>query len=599
MCGIAGIFAYHDDQPPVDCGELLRIRDAMVTRGPDSAGLWIHPDARVGLAHRRLAIIDLTAAGEQPMATADGRLRVTFNGEIYNYRALRGQLAAKGYRFRSSSDTEVLLHLYADRGADMVHALRGMYAFAIWDEREQALLLARDPFGIKPLYYEDTGRTLRFASQVKALVKGGAVDTTAEPAGAVGFLLWGSVPEPWTLYRGIRSLPAGSHLFVRQGGRVSITRFFDVGAELRRAEQAAAGMVLTRDRLAEALADTVQAHLASDVPIGLFLSAGLDSTTLAGLAAKAGQARLKAVTLGFREFQGTAQDEVPLAAAVARQFAITHESHWITHEHFDAELESLFEAMDQPSIDGVNAYFVSQAAAAAGLKVAWSGVGGDELFGGYPSFRQVPAAVRRIGMMRPFPFVGRLVRHVLNPFLGGVTSPKYAGGLEYGTTYEGAYLLRRALMMPWELDTVLDRATVTAGLESLDVMGRLRADMRDLQQPRSRVATLEFSWYMRNQLLRDADWAGMAHSVEVRVPLVDVPLFSALAPFLVSDHYPSKQHLAGVLGDRLPAPVAAHPKTGFVTPLASWTSSNAGGVSQERGLRTWAKRVLARQLQPC
>jgi asparagine synthase (glutamine-hydrolysing) len=222
MCGIAGIFTYRDGAPPVDQAELLRIREAMIKRGPDGAGLWISPDRRVGLAHRRLAIIDLSETGAQPMATADGRLRITFNGEIYNYQALKKGLEAKGYRFHSNSDTEVLLHLYADRGPDMVHALRGMYAFGIWDERNRTLFLARDPFGIKPLYYADDGKSLRFASQVKALVAGGGVDTAPEPAGSVGFLLWGSVPEPFTLHRGVRALPAGSHLTLKAGSAPSI-----------------------------------------------------------------------------------------------------------------------------------------------------------------------------------------------------------------------------------------------------------------------------------------------------------------------------------------------------------------------------------------
>src|SRR4051794_33648635 len=203
MCGIAGIYSYRNSAPPVDREELLCIREAMANRGPDGAGLWLSDDQRAGLAHRRLPIIDLSEAGAQPMSTADGRLRVTFNGEIYNYRALRAELEGKGYRFASSSDTEVLLHLYADRGTDMVHALRGMYAFAIWDERASELFLARDPFGIKPLYYADRGETFRFASQVKALLKSEGIDTAPDPAGTVGFFVWGSVPEPHTLYRGI------------------------------------------------------------------------------------------------------------------------------------------------------------------------------------------------------------------------------------------------------------------------------------------------------------------------------------------------------------------------------------------------------------
>src|SRR5262249_43492073 len=193
MCGIAGIFAYHNAAPPVDGAELLRIGEAMVARGPDGAGLWISANKRVGLAHRRLAIIDLSETGAQPMATPDGRLQVVFNGEIYNYRELREELEAKGYRFRSTSDTEVLLHLYAEYGPGMVQCLRGMYAFAIWDEKNLGLFLARDPFGIKPLYYSDDGTTIRVASQVKALLKGGGIDTTPEPAGHVGFFLCGHV----------------------------------------------------------------------------------------------------------------------------------------------------------------------------------------------------------------------------------------------------------------------------------------------------------------------------------------------------------------------------------------------------------------------
>src|SRR4051812_27547169 len=192
MCGIAGTYAYRDFAPPVDRDELLRMREAMLRRGPDGEGLWISDDQRVGLAHRRLAIIDLSEGGAQPMATRDGLLRITFNGEIYNYRELKTELEGKGYVFHSNSDTEVLLHLYADRGQEMVHALRGMFAFAIWDERRRAMFLARDAFGIKPLYFADDSKTIRIASQVKALLAGGAIDTGEDPAGHASFLLLGS-----------------------------------------------------------------------------------------------------------------------------------------------------------------------------------------------------------------------------------------------------------------------------------------------------------------------------------------------------------------------------------------------------------------------
>src|SRR5213593_2787049 len=227
MCGIAAIFSYRGG-PPVAESELVSIRDRMTSRGPDGAGIWISEDRVVGLAHRRLAIIDLSPSGGQPMLDATGTFSISFNGEIYNYRELREQLAKKGYGFRSTSDTEVLLQLYADRGVDMLDCLRGMYAFAIWDDRKKSLFLARDPYGIKPLYYADDGKTFRAASQVKALQAGGGVDTSPNPAGHVGFFLWGHVPDPHTFYRSIRAVPAGSFVWIERGKDPSESNFCSV-----------------------------------------------------------------------------------------------------------------------------------------------------------------------------------------------------------------------------------------------------------------------------------------------------------------------------------------------------------------------------------
>jgi asparagine synthase (glutamine-hydrolysing) len=593
MCGIAGIHSYHDDAGGLDAAELLRMREAMARRGPDGAGLWVAEDGRIGLAHRRLAIIDVSANGAQPMASGDGRLHITFNGEIYNYRALRRELEGRGCIFRSQSDTEVLLHLYAERGAEMVHALRGMYAFAIWDGAARELLLARDPFGIKPLYYADDGTRLRFASQVKSLLAGGAVDTTPEPAGSVGFLVWGHVPEPWTLYRGIRALPAGSWMRVSARG-ARIGRFFDVGEEFRRAEQAPrVAAADARALLRDALADTVRSHLVADVPVGLFLSAGIDSTTIGTQAAALATERLQAVTLGFGEYRGTPQDEVPLAAEFASALGIRHHVDWIDRGDFEASLPAILDAMDQPTIDGVNTYFVSRAAARAGMKVALSGIGGDEIFGGYPSYRQVPRAAALLGFARGVPAVGRSIRRALAPLLRAVTSPKYAGVVEYGSSVGGAYLLRRALHMPWEVEPLLDPATVHVGLEKLRLVERLEEAAGGLDSTRARIAALELGFYLRNQLLRDADWAGMAHSLEVRVPLVDVDFFRAVAPLMVSPHCPGKEALARTVPSPHVERRLLRSKTGFTTPVRQWTAAGSG--RGERGLRAWARRVLPPQ----
>jgi asparagine synthase (glutamine-hydrolysing) len=590
MCGIAGIFAYGDGAPPVDQGELLKIRDAMERRGPDGAGLWISPDGRVGLAHRRLAIIDLSDNGAQPMATPDGRYHITFNGEIYNYRELRGELEARGFQFRSTSDTEVLLHLYADRGPDMVRALRGMFAFALWDDRERRLFLARDAFGIKPLYYADDGAAIRVASQVKALLAGGGVSRTPDAAGQVGFLLWGHVPDPFTSFRAIRSLPAGSTLSIATGGRHDDRTFFDLTESLRAwslEKPPAPGEIA--ERMRQALLDSVRHHMVADVPVGVFLSSGLDSTTLAGLAREVGAGPLHTVTLGFKEFVGTHSDEVPMAERVARHYGTEHQTHWVSKEDFFAEQARLLEAMDQPSVDGINSYFVCKATAASGLKVALSGIGGDELLGGYSSFWQVPLSRHLLGPLGPVPALGRAFRRVSAPLLSNITSSKYASLFEYGPTFAGAYMLRRSVFLPWEIEGILDPHTFARGCEELKTLPRLSRSVEKLDSDHLKVVALESEWYMRNQLLRDADWAGMAHSLEVRVPLVDVDLYRAIVPTLAGRVRPDKHVMAAAVLPPLPEEVLARRKSGFSIPVQSWLRQEA--ISNERRLKGWARIV--------
>ena len=598
MCGVASIFAYKQSAPPVSVDELLRIREHMVARGPDGSGNWMSPDKRIGLAHRRLAVIDLSDSGAQPMATANGRFRITFNGEIYNYRELRGELRSKGYRFQSSSDTEVLLHLYAERGPDMVHALRGMYAFAIWDERQRALFLARDPLGIKPLYYADDGSTIRIASQVKALLKGGKINAALDPAGHVGFLLWGHVPEPFTLYKGIRALPAGTSMLMDTAGRKETRQFFNISHEFAKAGKTRISVTRDemRERLRAALRDSVRHHLIADVPVGVLLSAGLDSTTLAALASEEGQRDrmdlLQAVTLGFHEFEGTANDEVPLAECVARHYGAVHHTGWIKRDDFQREIQQLLVAMDQPSTDGVNTYFACKVAREVGLKVVVSGLGGDELFGGYPTFRQIPRMTDAIAPFQSIPHLGKGFRYLAAPILKHFTSPKYAGLLEYGGTYGGAYLLRRGMFMPWELPDLLDGDVVRKGWNELQTIERLEQTTRGIDNKHCKIAALECGWYMRNQLLRDSDWASMAHSLELRVPFVDVELFRAVIPMFNAACPPGKLDMAHASRPPLPDQVLHRNKTGFSIPIQNWLPRAGRNAGASRGLRGWAKIVL-------
>ena len=590
MCGIAGHFAYDVAAPPVDTAALIRVRDQMAARGPDAEGLWLGPSRRVGLAHRRLSIIDPSDGGAQPMVFADGRLAITFNGEIYNYRQLRSTLEAMGRTFRTASDTEVVLQLYDHRGPDMVEELRGMFALAIWDEKRQGLLLARDGFGIKPLYYADTGGVLRFASQVKALLSDGVVDTAPSAAGRAGFFVWGSVPEPWTLFEHIRCLPAGTTMWTSRGGTHPPKCWFDVGAELARAGESPEEF--TPEALRDAVHDTVRHHLVADVPVGAFLSAGLDSATLVAHAAELVPGALRSVTIAFDAFAGTSFDEAETASEVAARYDTAHRTVRLGSEEFHEEYDRLRRAMDQPSIDGVNTYFVSRAAARSGLKVAISGVGGDELFGGYDSFSSIPRAVRLLAPLRELHRIRRATRLLSAPLARLLSVPKYASLLEYGTSFAGAWLLRRALFMPWELPLVMDPEQARQGWDVLEAEHYSRRHrLEGLSTPHAIVCALEMTGYLRNQLLRDCDWAGMAHSLEVRTPLVDTFFFRRLAPMLCAAVPPGKTNLASTPTMPLTDSVLRREKTGFAVPLHQWFPKR-GPNSASRSVRDWALRIV-------
>lgn len=589
MCGIAAIFSYGVHPSAIDESELLRIREQMYSRGPDGAGIWVAQDRRVGLAHRRLAIIDLDERSAQPMVSSDGRYRITFNGEIYNFRELRSEMERKGVVFRTQSDTEVLLEMYAAQGRSMLDSLRGMFAFTIWDSEKKGMFLARDPFGIKPLYYSDNGKTLRVASQVKALLAGGGISGTPDPIGRAGFLTLGNIPEPFTYYEEIKALPAGSSMWVDSNGRKECYRNFAVSDLWKGIEESHVNFENPSEQLRALLQETVNYHLISDVPIGVFLSAGLDSSSIAGFASESCKA-LNTVTLGFDEYKGTDRDEVPTAEAIAHYFGAKHFTQIINERDFIADFEMLLNAMDQPTIDGVNMYFVCRATQQAGLKVALSGVGGDELFGGYESFRQIPRVKRRLRPLKMLPGLGKLFRVITSGLIGRMTSPKYSGVLEFGNSVGGLYFIRRGLFMPWELPSIMGSDEAREGWKGLEMINSMNTSIDSLQYDHSQISVLEAEFYMRNQILRDADWSSMAHSVEVRVPLVDTYLWKGVAP-LVHRYGMEKRDMAKTLENAIPRSIIDRPKSGFSIPVEKWLLKGSRGVARERGLRGWALQL--------
>lgn len=594
MCGIAGICMRpgggFDAAPAVQ-----RMCDAMQARGPDAAGYWNHREGRVLFGHRRLAIIDPATRSNQPMASASGRLHIIFNGEIYNYRELRSDLERQGQRFSTEGDTEVILELIERDGIGAVERLRGMFAFALWDNRDSTLYLTRDPYGIKPLYVAENDKGLLFASQTKALLASGLVSDAIEPAGLVGFLLWGSVPEPWTLYRKVEPVPAGSWVSVRDGRRletaryVDIARFWDDCASLDQPSLAA--------KVRESVTDSVRRHLVADVPVSVLLSGGVDSSAISAIATELGHS-VEGITIGFQEFSGAASDETPRAKLVADHYGIKHTIRMVSREEFEDDLPRILKAMDQPSVDGVNTWFAAKAVAERGYKVVLSGIGGDELFCGYRTFNTVPQVARAGKILGGPALIRGLISAGLSLVGSAIGSPKLAEIPNVSGGY-AAYFLNRCLFLPSELAGVVEPGLAAEGLERLGILKQFakKSGKARVVCWTSFVAAAESTHYLRNQLLRDSDWASMAHSLELRTPLVDRHLTQSLAGYAKQFlDGAGKTLLASTPKRPLPASIEHAAKTGFGLPINEWIvrSSTANAWRSVASLRgrnvPWARR---------
>jgi asparagine synthase (glutamine-hydrolysing) len=486
----------------------------------------------------------------------------------------------------------------------MLGDLRGMFAFVIWDDKKKTLLLARDAYGIKPLYYANDGWSVRIGSQVKALLAGGGVSRQLDPAGRAGFFLFGSVPEPYTSYQEIRSVPAGGLVRVDERGPSapviwnSVSRIYSDAAFQSATIDASEAEEVAR----AALLDSVNCHLVSDVPVGAFLSSGIDSSAVVGLTKDAGDYPIQTMTLAFPEFARRTNDESCIAQRTAEIYGTRHRTYNVSEAEFRNELGNILAAMDQPSIDGINTWLISKAASDSGLKVCLSGLGGDELFGGYPSFREIPRWVRRMRIPSRIPLLGDICRLGFNAlgFEARGMSPKAGGFVTYAGTYPGAYLLRRGLFMPWELPEILGEDAAREGLRRLRLLAHIGDTLRpDPGSAFARVACMESSLYLRNQLLRDADWAGMANSLEIRVPLVDATLLGKIVPIAASRRAGvSKGLLVSAPSVPFGAEVVSRGKTGFTIPIDAWMSSLRGTLDSWRAVPSlnkkgchWARRL--------
>lgn len=587
MCGIVAAFSL-----PGACIDTVAVRSAidhMGARGPDGEGLWQQDGAVLG--HRRLAILDLDERATQPMHSHCGRYVLIFNGEIYNFADLRRGLEAAGAVLRTSSDSETLLELFVREGPAMLPKLRGMFAFVIWDRLSRRAFAARDPYGIKPLYLGQTDDGLLLASQVRALLATGLVSRAPCPHGQAGFWMLGSVPEPWTWLRDIQALPAGGFAWVAEGRVVDSGRWADIGGAWRRAAEAdAPDPARVADAVRSALRESVQRHLVSDVPVGVLLSGGIDSGTLAALMSEFGVQGLTGVTLAFEEFAGLAEDETPGATAIAAQYGIQHRVRRISQREFTADLPAILNAMDQPSIDGVNTWYASKAVAAQGLKVVVSGVGGDEIFQGYGHFRSLPRLLRARQWGRWVPGSGWVLNQAGHYQAARTGNARWRRLESWTGTLEGAWWLRKCLHTPEQLPALMGADLAEEALKGFDVQAAVQGMTGPLaRDPMLAIGQIESCVYLRNQLLRDSDWASMGHSVELRTPLVDAHLLAQLEPWLPAfRHYPGKSLLASTPERPMSAAVLSRRKTGFGIPVSRWMVGRDTHLAQ-----SWAPHVAA------
>jgi len=588
MCGLIAVFFNALD----GANAVTRALAQMYRRGPDGEGQW--RDECACLGHRRLAIIDLDSRAEQPMRSACGRYVIVFNGEIYNFRAIRSELVGAGVRLRTESDTEVLLEYFAREGERMLPKLRGMFAFVIWDTVAKRAFAARDPYGIKPLYLARAGAGWLFASQVKALLATGLVSHAPDPQGHAGFWLLGSVAEPNTWYRDIRALPAGSWCRIGADRRLDGPHtWVDIGDCWRAAPPCQMTTNEAGEHVRAAVLESVRQHLVADVPVGVFLSGGIDSGSLAGLMKDAGAPNIQGVTIAFSEFAGAHQDEAPVAARIAHQYGIRHHVRQVTRAEFEADLPRIFDAMDEPSIDGINTWYASKAIAELGLKVVLSGVGGDELFCGYPSFRQVPALVSRWQRLTRVPGSQTVVDLLARIQARRSGNPRWRWFARQAATTYGAYWLRRGLFSPDQLPELIGAALAREWMATNSPASLVESIAGVLpENPLAAVGQLESKVYLRNQLLRDSDWASMDHGVELRTPLVDAWLLRDLMPMLrVFGRLNGKALLARTPTAPLPDDIVKRLKTGFGIPVERWLREAANGILVEGGSRGWAKWV--------
>lgn len=589
MCGINGIVGISDKHLAGE--KIAAMNHAMRHRGPDDEGVFI--DEKIALGHRRLSIIDLSAAGHQPMTSFDDRYVIVYNGELYNYKDLKFELqrvvsgsSQQAYLFQTNTDTEVILAAYSRWGADCVKRFNGMFAFAVWDKQKKELFISRDRLGIKPLYYLYTNGVFAFSSEIRSLLASDLIRKKIDEEALVDYLRYQTVHAPNTIVKGVKMLLPG-HSIVMQQEQLKIKKYWDIVEDRNMEGKNKSYNDVCKD-VNELLSKAVERRLMADVPFGAFLSGGIDSSAIVGLMSKVSSEKVKTFSVVFDESEFS---ESKYAQLVAKKFNTDHHEIKLTPNDFLKDLPNALSAMDHPSGDGPNTYIVSKATKNAGITMALSGLGGDELFGGYDVFKR-GLDISKKNWVNYFPLFARsLSAEMFLKLKPSAASEKMAAMLKSSKIdFESFYPLSRQVLMDDKITSIIRTDKLSKNAVGNIVSG---IDLSDNEFRISRISIAEISTYMQNVLLRDTDQMSMAHALEVRVPFIDYTLVEYVMG--LPDKYKSiespKKLLVDALGELLPSDVVNRPKMGFTLPWKHWMKNELRTFCEQR-LLSLAKRPL-------
>ena len=571
MCGISGIVSKTDTRALPDV--IRRINGAMAHRGPDADGFFVEEE--IALGHRRLSILDLSAAANQPFADASGRYRMVFNGEIYNFQEIKKKLPE--YPFHTSGDTEVIIAAFAKYGPDCLNLLRGMFALAIWDKQEKSLFLARDRFGVKPLYYHHAGDRFLFASELRALLNSGWIPRKLNRGAVTDYLKYQAFASPLTPIEGVCELPAGTYMTYRDG-HIETKVWWELTAQKKPIAETKIGDI--QKRIRELLYQSVERRLVSDVSLGAFLSGGIDSSAVVAIMSQVNPGATNAFTIAFEEKD---YNELPYAELIAQKYKVNHTKLLLRPQDFLDQLPEALNAMDSPSGDGLNTYLVSKAIRKSGIIVALSGIGGDELFAGYPFFKQFLSIKKR--------------RAIFDHTLG----LRKALSLLVPASDQKMIRIKELLEVP--ASDISDIYPIFRQIQNPKVLRRLYGSLQPIKEADtleknlgskqqaldrfaflSQVSIADYLGYTQSVLLKDADQMSMAVSLELREPFFDNDLVEYVLNIPDEFKFPAypKKLLVESLGDLLPPEIVFRKKQGFVLPYDLWMRGDLRGFCEQK-----------------